>query len=120
MPKKIELFEKERKEILRKIFDIIGVTEENNAFILKEIEKNPTTQKSILELVPSIKKYFNCGKWNYFSGNNVKNPATSIIRSVLKDMGYSIDYKSKQKKLDNGKTIKFMVHYINKIDLTLV
>ena len=120
MPKKVELFENERLEILKKIFKIIGITETNTYFSLKEIEENTTVQKEIMELVPSIKKYFNCGRWNCFIKKSLKSPVISIIRSVLKDMGYSIEYKTKQKKLENGKTIRLTVHYINKIDPILI
>ena len=86
MPKVVDKYDKERLEVLHKIFNILGINENNNKFLLHELDNDTKKQEEILALEPEIKKYFICGKWSCFK-NEMKRIALSYIKHVVKDMG---------------------------------
>ena len=86
MPKVVDKYDKERLEVLHKIFNILGINENNNKFLLHELDNDKKKQEEILALEPEIKKYFICGKWSCFK-NEMKRIALSYIKHVVKDMG---------------------------------
>lgn len=101
-PKSIK-YDKERKQVLKKIFDILGITEKNMVFFCENLEND---KDKFYELEEDIKKYFICCNWNYFNGKkNTQKPHLSLIKSVLKDMGYVI-IGVRLKTNKEGKTIK--------------
>ena len=73
MPKKISQFEAERQNILVELLQILEINENNNKFFLDELDNNIIKQNSIIGLVDSVKKYFNCGKWSCFVNINVNS-----------------------------------------------
>ena len=66
MPKKIEQYINERKDVLDRLLVILGITEGNNMFSLHKIDENNNIQQQILDLESEIKKYFICGEWSCF------------------------------------------------------
>ena len=58
MPKKIEKYDTERKEVIDKLLVILGINEVNNMFSLHKIDEDNNIQQKILDLEPEIKKYF--------------------------------------------------------------
>jgi hypothetical protein len=86
MPKTVDKYDKERLEVLHKIFNILGINENNNKFLLHELDEDLKKQEDILALEPEIKKYFICGKWSCFK-NDMKREALSYVKHVVKDMG---------------------------------
>jgi hypothetical protein len=57
MPKKIEKYETERKEVIDKLFVILNIND-NNTFYLHDIDNNINKQEEIMNLVHDVKKYF--------------------------------------------------------------
>lgn len=90
MPKNVNKYDKERLDILNKMFNILGLGEGNNKFSLHKLDKDIEKQKAIIDLEGEIKKYFVCGKWGCFIGGAVKRIPLSIVRYTLKNMGYDI------------------------------
>jgi predicted RNA-binding protein with RPS1 domain len=88
MPKNINKYTNERKEILQKILNILEITDKNNILSLKELDENNKKQKNIIDLEPDIKKYFLCSRWTYFSNKNrqFKRNYLSLIKAIMKDM----------------------------------
>ena len=88
MPKSIKNFTKERQELLQKMFDILGITDDNKMFSLKKLDENEEKQKQILDLVDDIKKYFVCSKWTFFNHKDrqIKREFLSLIKSIFRDM----------------------------------
>jgi len=84
IPKEIK-FEEERKEVLCKLLNILGINDDNKVFYINDLEKDQIKQKMIIELLSDIRKYFSCGKWVYFRKKTIM-PYTSLCRSILKDM----------------------------------
>jgi len=116
MPKQVDKYTNERQEVLNQMFQILGIDESNNKFLLHELDANVEKQNRILELEPNIKKYFICGKWNCFTDPTVKRKYLSIIKCLLKDMGFSVMSARRNIKNDD-QTIGVVVYHItqNKI-----
>jgi hypothetical protein len=114
MPKQVDKYDKERKEVLNQIFQILGINEANNKFLLHELDANVEKQNQILELESNIKKYFICGKWNCFTDSNVKRKYLSIIKCLLKDMGLQIMITTNIIKDDESVSKRRKVYHIVK------
>jgi len=83
-PKKAELFKKERLEILNNLNNILGITKNNNTFYIYDI--NEQKQKTINNMIDSIKKYFK-GKSNaIFSKEGTDRIWLCIIKIIYKEM----------------------------------
>jgi hypothetical protein len=91
MPKKVAQYENERKNILKKIFEILGLDENNNMFGLHKIDNSEIIQNNILELEPEIKKYFTCSEWSCFKRKDKINRRwLSFIKYIFKDMNINL------------------------------
>ena len=90
MPKQVDKYNKERQDVLNKMFSILGINENNNTFLLHELDSNVDKQNKILELEPDIKKYFICGSWSCFRTPDIKRKPLSMIKCLMKDMGFVI------------------------------
>jgi len=114
MPKKIDKYDNERKELLIKLFNILGINENNNTILLHDLDTNEKLQNEILSLEPDIKKYFFCGKWSCFSDPNIKRKYLSFIKYLMKDMDYYMMSQRKFFKLENGNTYRDTIYHIIK------
>jgi hypothetical protein len=88
MPKKIELYNEERQEVIRKLFEILELNNNNNKFfILHKIDSDTDKQEKILALETDIKKYFKCSRWVCFDSRREYNRKwLSFIKYLFKDM----------------------------------
>ena len=113
MPKTIDKFENERKEVLQKVFNILEITNSNKIIALKKIDEDLVMQQKLVELVPDVKKYFICSKWNYFSNKNreFKRTYLSLIKAIMKDMKIKMMSSVSLRKLEDG-TVKADTYYI--------
>ena len=106
MPKKVEQFDNERKLVLEKMFQILGINDQNNMFSLHKIDGDQEKQLAIIGLEYDIKKYFICGEWTCFKKRDTcKRRWLSMIKYVVKDMGY--DFESMQLK-SNSNGLKYV------------
>lgn len=97
------------------MFQILGIGEKNNTFLLHELDTNVDKQNKILELEPDIKKYFICGKWSCFKDPEMKRRYLSFIKYVTKDMEYNmLSAKANIKKDDNTYIHDVTYHIIKK------
>jgi hypothetical protein len=90
MPKKVEQFEQERKEILEKVFNLLDINQDNNKFLLGTLEHNIEKQNKIYEMESDIKKVFICSRWSCFLKSDMRRRYLSIIKYLLKEMDYDI------------------------------
>ena len=113
MPKTIDKFENERKEVLQKVFNILEITNSNKIIALKKIDEDLIIQQKLVELVPDVKKYFICSKWNYFSNKNreFKRSYLSLIKAIMKAMNVKMMSSVSLRKLEDG-TLKADTYYI--------
>ena len=114
MPKKVEKYDTERKEIIDKLFVILGITD-NNTFYLHDIDNNITKQEEIMNLVPDVKKYFICSTWTCFAKNDVKRFYLSLIKYLMKDMNYNmISSRASLKDNNTGKFLNATLYHVIK------
>lgn len=92
MPKKVDGFDVERREVLNTIFKILGIDENNKEICLNDIDNEPDKIEQISELETEIKKYFLTGLWSAYKGKQIKRRWFSIVRSILKE--FNITYKT--------------------------
>ena len=114
MPKKIDKFNNERQEIMDKILNIIGITDNKTTFYLYELDNDKKKQDDIIELIPDIKKYFICSTWTCFCKDNVKRVYLSIIKYIMKDMKYNMVSSRTNIKNEQGKFINVTIYHIIK------
>ena len=103
MPKSIEKYTIERKEILDKLLNILEISETNNMFSLKKLDGDDVKIKRIMDLEGDIKKHFLCSRWTYFSNKKreFKRVYLSLIKAILKDMNVTMTPSTLIKKLGN-------------------
>ncbi len=115
MPKQVEQYENERKILLNKMFEILGINESNNTFSLHKIDNNIDLQNEILNLESEIKKVFICGEWSFFKKKiGVKRRWLSLIKCLIKAMGYKTFISEKNTKINN-KLDRDKIYFIIKI-----
>ncbi len=110
MPKKIDKYYNERKEVFDKLLNIIGKT-----FYLHDLDNNIDKQGKIMELVANIKKYFICSRWTCFCKENIKREYLSIIRYVIKDMNYNMISSRANIQKEDGSFIHATLYHIIKM-----
>jgi hypothetical protein len=109
MPKKVDNYDEQRMKILMDIFNIIGITQDNNTFSLHKMDNDIDKQNKIFELESDIKRYFFCGEWTCFKNKDkVKRRWLSMIKYLTKNLGY--DMKSMQLK-SNSEGFKYVDTY---------
>ena len=113
MPKKIEQFDNERKDVLNKMFSILEINENNNMFSLHKLDGDHEKQAKIIELEDDIKKYFLCGKWTCFKKKETtKRRWLSMIKYVVNDMGYQTFTSRKNETIDENIIHDTLYHII--------
>lgn len=92
MPKTITNYTEERKNLLNKLLEILGIDKTNNMLSLKKLDDDVDKQNRIMELETDIKKYFLCSRWTYFSNKKreFKRVYLSLIKAIMKDMNIKI------------------------------
>lgn len=103
-PTKKEQYKEERLDILNKINNILGITDNNNIIYFYDLDNSIDKQQQIDNLAIDIKKYFKCGTWSYFTKKGNRQ-YLSLIRSLYKDMNYTVQ-RSQMNYIRNEKTIK--------------
>ena len=81
---KSELFSNERNDVVKKLVELLGL-ETNTVLVLYELDKNIELQNMIMELVPDIRKYYNCNNIKAVTEpSRIKRPWLSIVKTILK------------------------------------
>jgi hypothetical protein len=96
-PDKKTRYAKERTELIKKLNNLIGITETKNSVFLYELEKDANLKSEVEKLVPDIKKYFKYGHWGYFSNDQNRGQYNHIglMRAVYTDCDYDVVSKLK-------------------------
>ena len=101
MPKKInEDNIIKQKEILDKIYNIVGINSTNKSFLLLDIDADEEKQKQIYELESEIKDNFLCATWGCFKVQNQDRKWYNIIKTVCKHTDVTCYTKRKRLKKD--------------------
>lgn len=114
MPKKVDNYNEERKKILLDIFNIIGITEQNNTFSLHTMDSDVEKQNKIYELEQEIKRYFICSEWSCIKNKEkVKRRWLSLIKYISKNNGYQI-FPCKKNVTINDKFVHDTIYHLIK------
>lgn len=102
MPKKVEQYENERKDVLNRMLEILGITDENKVICLNDVDNDSKKIERINELETDIKKYFLTSKWAAFR-KPLKRKYYSILKNILKacNINYSERSETFLKKTGN-------------------
>lgn len=110
---KKEMYEVERKEIIKEILETIKINEENKTFILHDIENSLELKNKINELEERIKKYYKTGNWNFYiqRNNGDTSPIIGLLRTLLRENDIDLTKKDISLQLD-GKKIRTTKYYL--------
>ena len=109
MKLKSVLYEQEQNELIDKIINIIDLNE-NNQITLYELENDEDKIKSIMDLIPELRKYFSFGKIRGLENpEKVKRPWLSIIRQITKSK-YTMSRKDYQINKGNNMVIRTIMY----------
>ena len=108
-----EKYQNEREEICVKILNILNLGEDKS-FLLCELDGDIEKQTAILDMKDEIQKCFAVSSITPFKPNIVstKRPFLIIIKSILRQQGYTFAGSSHCIKYENGliqKTIKYYI-----------
>ena len=107
-----EKYQIEREEICKKLIDILKL-DDNNSFLLCDLDADIEKQTNILNMKDEIQKCFACSTISSFKPNfDCKRPYLNIIRSILKKQNYIIESGDYWLKHENGfmkRTIKYKI-----------
>ena len=82
---KSELYAKEQDDIIYKIINILGITQENNTITLYDIDNNEIIKQQLMNLIPEIRQWFSFGHiYSISNPDKYKRPYISIIRQIPK------------------------------------
>jgi hypothetical protein len=107
-----EKYHKEREQICTTLIAILEL-DNDNSFLLYELDDNVVKQNKILEMKEAIRKVFECSTISSFKPNfECKRPYLNIVRSILRKQNYNIEIIDFCIKYENGlsrKTMKYKI-----------
>jgi hypothetical protein len=97
-----ERFKNEREEICNKLIEILQL-DNNNSFLLNDLDNDIEKQNTILCMKDEIKKYFAVSCISAFKPNfECKRPYLNIVRSILRKQNYIFQCKTTMRKTEIG------------------
>jgi len=106
-----EKYQTEREDICNRLISILKL-DDNNTFLLSDLDADTEKQNKILEMKEEIQKYFACSTISSFKPNfECKRPYLNIVRSILKKQNYTFIGNDYTIKINNvpKKTVKYML-----------
>jgi hypothetical protein len=107
-----EKYQNEREDICNKLINIIDL-DDNESFLLCDLDNDTEKQNQIVEMKEEIQKYFACSTISSFKPNfECKRPYLNIVRSILRKQNYNIENSDFWLKHENGflkRTIKYKI-----------
>ena len=97
-----EKYQLEREDICARLISILQL-DNNNSFLLCNLDDNIEKQQQILEMKDEIQKYFACSTISSFKpGFECKRPYLNIVRSILRKQDYVFDCGTTFTKIEKG------------------
>jgi hypothetical protein len=95
-------YKNEREEICKKLIDILKL-DEDNSFLLADLDTDTEKQTTILTMKEEIQKCFACSEISSFKPNfECKRPYLNIVRGILRKQGYTFECDTTFNKLEKG------------------
>ena len=113
---KIQVNKKNCRLVLKKLIDIIQLTEKKNSFSLYELDLDHEKINNIIGLENEVKEYFATSRMSYFNNKKEENesnrPYLNLTRNILKAM--KVKYYNKVTTITiNGIKHNTIKYYIN-------
>lgn len=115
MPKKVDGYDVERREVLNKYLELLGINENNKEICLNDIDEKPDLIKKLDDLDVEIKKYYIISGWSCYIKKNLKRKYYSVLKSLLNEFKienkqYTLTIKKRVKDgIMNYKRVMFKV-----------
>ena len=107
-------YPEQRDAICKQIVNILALNEDGE-FLLCDLDDDMNKQRELLDLKDEIKKYFACSTISTFKPNfECKRPYLNIVRSILRQQGYSIKSEDYWLKIGSGSFKRTMKFHISK------
>jgi hypothetical protein len=111
-----ELYKNEREEICIKLIKILNL-DNNNCFLLSELDTNLEKQNEIINMKDEIKKYFECSTISSFKPKfKCKRPYLNIVRSILRKQNFIIEGNDYCVKYSDGLQKRTIMYNISRIN----
>ena len=102
----------EREDICKRLIDILKL-DDNNSFLLCDLDTDTDKQEKIMAMKEEIQKCFACSEISSFKPNfECKRPYLNIVRGILRKQGYTFENIDIELKMDNNiykRTMKYKV-----------
>jgi len=109
MRTKKEVYKKEQDEIINKIISIVEI-EDNKQITLYELDNDIKKQKEIMDLIPTIRKYFSFNNLKAVGEpERIKRPWLSIIKQLTKEK-YKLHKKDYRIYQEDGSIIRTIIY----------
>jgi hypothetical protein len=97
-----EKYKIERETICKNLIYILQL-DENNSFLLSDLDSDTEKQTAILNMKEEIQKCFACSEISSFKPNfECKRPYLNIVRGILRKQGYTFECDTSFNKLEKG------------------
>jgi hypothetical protein len=104
-----EKYQTEREDICNRLIEIVDL-DDNNSFLLSELDEDTDKQNAILAMKDEIKKYFASSEISALKPNmDMKRPYLNIVRGIFKKQGYEIFSKDFGSKEAKTRTIRYII-----------
>lgn len=105
-------YKEERENICKKLIDILKL-DDNNSFLLCDLDADTDKQTSILNMKEEIQKCFAVSSISSFKPDrDCKRPYLNIVRGILRQQGYTINGCNNIIKIDNNVLISTTKYFI--------
>ena len=105
-------YQKEREEYCNKIITILQL-DDNNSFLLCDLDEDIDKQNELLAMKDEIKKCFTVSDISTFKPHcECKKPYLNMVRSILRQQNYTVNYEPHIINYENNlfkKTIKYRI-----------
>ena len=101
----------EREQVCEELINLLNL-DENNSFLLSDLDDDIAKQNQILNMRDKIRPYFSVGQLAPFRENaECKRPCIVLLRGILRMQGYKFTGKSIILEANKGKvTTRYSIH----------
>jgi hypothetical protein len=97
-----EKYKIEREEICKRLITILKL-DEQNSFLLCDLDTDIEKQTAIMNMKEEIQKCFACSEISSFKPNfDCKRPYLNIVRGILRKQGYTFECDTTFNKIEKG------------------
>jgi hypothetical protein len=116
-PCKYERYENERKEFIKELEGLMGLTEDVRGALLYDLVNNENLKSYLKDNIPKIRKLYKCGSWNFFIQKEEKRDVIGLLKSIFKNEKYELISKMKYTERENIKKKYCHIYFVKDLNL---